>query len=50
MLKTLAISLVVRQMAAGAKSGRGPVASRLWDHSMHVAALAYVLVEAVDAR
>ncbi len=50
MLKTLAISLVVRQMAAGARSGRGPVASRLWDHSMHVAALAYVIAKRVTGQ
>ncbi len=43
MLKALAISVAVRQLAAGAASGRAALARRLWDHSVHVAALAYVI-------
>ncbi|MGE0801455.1 MAG: HDOD domain-containing protein [Lautropia sp.] len=42
-LKSLAVSIVMRQMAAGAAGGRGPAAARLWDHSLHVAVLAFVI-------
>ncbi len=50
MLKTLAIGVVMRQMASGAASGRGPLAARLWDHSVHVAALAYVIARRVTGQ
>lgn len=50
MLKTLAISLVIRQMAAGAKGGRGPIATRLWEHSMSVGSLAYVIAKRVTGQ
>ena len=50
MLKTLAISVVMRQMASGAAGGRGPLATRLWDHSVHVAALAYVIARRVTGQ
>jgi HD-like signal output (HDOD) protein len=50
MLKTLAIGVVMRQMASGAASGRGPLATRLWDHSVHVAALAYVIARRVTGQ
>ena len=40
-LKTLSVSVVMKQMAAGAAAERSAAASLLWDHSVHVAALAF---------
>ena len=50
MLKTLAMSVVVKQMAAGAAADRGAAASALWEHSAHVAALASVIARRLTGQ
>ena len=50
MLKTLAMSVVVKQMAAGAAGDRGAAASALWEHSAHVAALASVIARRLTGQ
>lgn len=50
MLKTLAMSVVTKQMAAGAVGDRGAAASMLWEHSAHVASLASVIARRVTGQ
>lgn len=49
-LKTLALSVVMKQMAAGASGERSAAAAVLWEHSAHVAALAYVLARRLTGQ
>ena len=50
MLKTLAMSVVMKQMAASAAGDRGEAASVLWEHSAHVAALASVIARRLTGQ
>lgn len=50
MLKMLATSVVMKQMAAGIEGDRGVAASRLWEHSANVAALASVLARRLTGQ
>lgn len=50
MLKTLAMSVIVKQMAAGVAGERSATASVLWEHSAHVAALASVLARRLTGQ
>lgn len=49
-LKSLAVSMVMKQMAVGAATGRGEAAFQLWEHSAHVAALAHVIARRLTGQ
>lgn len=50
MLRTLAMSVVTKQMADSADGDRGAAASMLWEHSAHVAALASVIARRLTSQ
>ncbi len=49
-LKSLAVSVVMKQMAAGVPGERSAAASVLWEHSAHVASLAYVIARRLTGQ
>lgn len=49
-LKTLAVSVVMKQMASSADGRSSEAASLLWEHSAHVAALAYVIARRLTGQ
>lgn len=49
-LKMLAVGVVMRQMSAGTAPAQRPIASQLWDHSMHVGALAFVIARRLSKQ
>ncbi len=49
-LKMLAVSVVMRQMSSGVSASQRPLSMQLWDHSMQVGALAFVIARRLSKQ
>ncbi len=50
LIRALATSVILRQLSATQSSTHDAIASRLWEHSAHVAALSYILAKQVSKQ